>query len=724
MMVTQVAQSAVTVALVGNPNTGKSTVFNALCGMNQRVGNYPGVTVEKKLGRFEFEQQAYQLIDLPGTYSLAPKSPDEIVALKVLLGLQPDVATPDVIVCIVDANNLERNLFLVSQITDLGIPVVLALNMIDVAKNNDVVILAEPLSRRLDVPIVEIQANRKKGLDELKRAISEAHTGQRPVVGHQFPDAVETEIDRIREAVDPLGNNPRSRFLAQRLLLDGGGLIQLITGPDAALLDQVNQSRQSLSQQNIQLTAVESISRYQNIQRLIHGVVKHPAQRSTSLTDRLDWMLTHKLWGSLAFFLLMMIIFQAIFSWAEPVMNFVDGSVSVLGELVAAGMPPGALRSLLVNGVIAGVGSVIIFLPQIFILFLFIGILEDCGYMARAAYLMDKLMSRVGLSGKSFIPLLSSFACAIPGIMATRVIENHRDRLITMLLAPLMSCSARLPIYILLIAAFVPNLAFGWFGLQAMVMLAMYLVGVLVAIPVAWILRKTLLTGETPPFVMELPEYKFPSITTVMRRTWEQGMAFLRRAGTVIFAVAIVVWALSYFPHPPGVESSIRDRYAGSNAGPVDKQVEDVIGREVASAYLQQSLLARMGRIIEPAVRPLGWDWKVASAVIASFPAREVVVGTLGVLYSVGEDADEGSTTLREKLRSATWNGTDRKVFNLPVALGLMVFFALCAQCVSTLVVMAKETGGYRWPVFTFVYMTTLAYLGALVTYQVGMMFM
>jgi ferrous iron transport protein B len=340
--------------------------------------------------------------------------------------------------------------------------------------------------------------------------------------------------------------------------------------------------------------------------------------------------------------------------------------------------------------------------------------------MARAAYLMDKLMSKVGLSGKSFIPLLSSFACAIPGIMATRVIESRRDRLLTMLVAPLMSCSARLPVYILLIAAFVPatGLLGGWIGLQPLVMFLMYVVGVVVAIGVAWTLRKTLLRGETPAFVMELPDYKFPSPGNVVRRMTGQAWAFVLRAGTLILAVSIVIWALVYFPHPPGIALEVQQRVSAQEFGSEEER-QAAIERETKSAYMQQSWLARAGRLIGPAVRPLGWDWKVASAVVASFPAREVVVGTLGVLYNVG-DEDENSETLRDRLKNAKWDGTDRPVFTLPMALGLMVFFALCAQCVSTLAVMVRESGGYRWPIFTFVYMTTLAYIGALVTYQVG----
>ncbi|HJS08737.1 MAG TPA: ferrous iron transporter B, partial [Pirellulales bacterium] len=403
----------------------------------------------------------------------------------------------------------------------------------------------------------------------------------------------------------------------------------------------------------------------------------------------------------------------------------------------------GALRSLLADGVVAGVGGVVLFLPQILILFLFIAIHEDCGYLARAAYLMDKLMVRVGLSGKSFIPLLSSFACAIPGVMATRVIENRRDRLTTILVAPLMSCSARLPVYVLLIGAFVPQYEYlgGWVRLQGLTLFAMYLIGIVTAVVVALILKRTLLRGATPPFVMELPPYKIPGLAIVLTRMLDRGWAFIHRAGTLIVAVAIVVWALLYYPHDPAaVEESLSLQQAALEQQLADNQLsvsdrealtqqlalhrDEVDRQKLAQGEAQrQSLLGRLGQTIEPAVRPLGWDWRVASAVIASFPAREVVLGTLGVIYNLGEveiDEKEGQTQLQAQLQNATWDGSNIPVFNLPVALSLMVFFALCAQCAATLAVIKRETNSWGWPLFTFAYMTGLAYLGALATYQIG----
>jgi ferrous iron transport protein B len=425
------------------------------------------------------------------------------------------------------------------------------------------------------------------------------------------------------------------------------------------------------------------------------------------------------------------------------VMNWLQAGVDFVAGTIRDGMSEGALRSLLVDGMIGGVGSVIVFLPQILILFMFIAILEDCGYMARAAYLMDKLMVRVGLSGKSFIPLLSSFACAIPGIMATRVIENRRDRLTTIMVAPLMSCSARLPVYTLLIGAFIPASKYvgGFVPLQGLTLFVMYLVGIVAAVVVALVLKRTLLRGATPPFVMELPPYKIPSPMLVLHRMVERGWAFIYRAGTLIVAVAIVVWALLYYPHnPAAVEESLARNQAALAAqldqipaGDAHRQyVEAELARYhnpaqreqlLVGAYQRQSILGHMGHWIEPVVRPLGWDWRVGCAAIASFPAREVVLGTLGVIYNLGNvdlEAEEGQTQLQTQLRNATWDGSSRLVFTVPMALGLMVFFALCAQCAATLVIIKRETNSWRWPAFTFAYMTVLAYFGALATYQIG----
>jgi ferrous iron transport protein B len=472
------------------------------------------------------------------------------------------------------------------------------------------------------------------------------------------------------------------------------------------------------------------MARYDWVARTLNGIARRPDDHQPTSTDRIDRVLTHKIWGTLIFIATMAVLFSSIFVLAVPLMNLIDSGVGALTGYVEGLMPEGALQSLVVDGVIGGVGAVVIFLPQILILFLFIAILEDCGYMARAAFLMDRLMAGVGLSGKSFIPLLSSFACAVPGIMATRVIENRRDRLATILIAPLMSCSARLPVYVILIGAFVPAQYYlgGVVGLQGLVLLAMYCVGATVAIAIAWVLKKSLLRGATPPFVLELPSYKMPSLRNVAFRMAERGWAFLARAGTVIFAVTIVVWALSYYPRSnervAGDIAAKRATFQNDAAVLAEFDDPENLDHLKASLHQRYSFLGRAGQLIEPAVRPLGWDWRIGCAAIASFPAREVVMGVLGVIYNLGSDVDVGSENdqhrLQDKLRAARWDDTGQPVYNLPVALSIMVFFALCAQCAATLAVIRRETNSWRWPIFTFAYMTALAYIGALLTYQIS----
>jgi len=811
-----VAKTTPSVALLGNPNTGKSTLFNALAGARQRVGNYPGCTVEKKTGQMQHNDQRIELVDLPGTYSLAPRSPDEMVAVDVLLGWRGDNRgrRPDALLCIVDASNLERNLYLVSQALELGLPTVLALNMVDVARERGLSIDVPRLSKQLGLPIIELQAHKRVGVDELKQALAHAVSHSAPAIESRespFPPEFQNEVRQLEAIMAKLNLDMIPRYLVERMLLDTTGYIQgMIKHPqgqevlDAALAE----ARARLATAGMPVPAVEAMSRYGWVGRVLEGVVTRPSTRRVTASDKIDRVLTHKFLGTAVFALVMIVIFQSVFSWANspflPLMDWIDGGVGWVSDLVKASMPEGPLRSLITDGIIAGVGMVIIFLPQIMILFFFIGILEDCGYMARAAYLMDKLMAGVGLSGKSFIPMLSSFACAIPGVMATRVIENPRDRLTTILVAPLMSCSARLPVYVLMIGAFIPPITFlGFISLRGLTFVAMYLVGILAAVFVALILKKTILKGETPPFVMELPSYKWPSASTVIFRMVDRGWSFVRRAGTLILVISIVVWWASYYPRDASLldpakvaraevlskelkpleephqadSEALATKYAELEAlakgeqpeleepeGGTETPAEDppeldgigfireqkrllaeidvLLGRmqasgyverseelagienEFAGTYVRNSYLGRFGQAIEPVVRPLGWDWRLGAAAVASFPAREVVVATLGVIYNLGGDQDEASRSLRSTLKEARWDpGSERagqKVYSVPVALSLMVFFALCAQCGATLAVIKRETNSWWWPLFTFVYMTGLAYVAALLTYQIG----
>ena len=641
-----------TVALLGNPNTGKSTLFTALAGIPTRVGNYPGVTVEEKVGRFTHRGTEIDLVDLPGAYSFRPQSPDEQVAVDVLHGRQAGVAAPDCVLVVADATNLERNLFLASQALDLGLPTVVALTLTDVAERKGIAIDAPLLARRLGCPVVPVAAPTGRGIEPLRDLLVAARTSPPPPPVDLAADLAATDAAR----------------------------------PPAAR---------------------EAIARYAWIERLLDGVVRRTPPAARPLDERIDAVLTHRLWGTAVFAAVMLALFTSIFRCAAPAMDLIAAATDAVAGRAEAALPAGPLRSLLVDGVIAGVGGVIVFLPQIALLFFGIAILEGCGYLSRAAFLMDRLLYGVGLSGKSFIPLLSSFACAIPGIMAARTIENRRDRLLTILVAPLMSCSARLPVYLLLCGAFVPDVAVGpaWLRLPAVVLAGLYALGVVVAAGVAALLSRTLFRGPPQPFVMELPGWRWPQPLVVLERVREAAWSFLGSAGTTIVALSIVIWALGSYP------------------APVLPAGADLPEAAVRGERLRQSFLGRAGRAIEPVVRPLGWDWRIGCAAIASFPAREVVLGTLGVIYNLGDvdvGEEEGATMLVRRLKAATWDGTDRRVFTLPVALSIMVFFALCAQCLSTLVVIGRETGSRVWPVVTFTYMTVLAWLAAFAAYQGG----
>lgn len=643
-----------TVALLGNPNTGKSTLFSAIAGIPTRIGNYPGVTVEEKVGTFLYRGHTIELIDLPGAYSLNAKSPDEQVAVDVLHGNIDGTKQPDCIVVVVDATNLSRNLYLVSQALAVGQPVLVALTLCDVAESKGIHIDRKKLSEFLGCPVLRLVAPRRDGIDQLADALIESSDWSGQVV----PEALNAYLVQGAESDRPVA-------------------------------------------------AADAIARYSWIDDITKDVLSFSTNHSRSLGERIDAVLTHRILGTVVFGMTMLTIFSSIFWLATPLMDLVSSGVELLAGWAESVIPDGILQSLVVNGIIAGVGGVVIFLPQIAILFLFVAVLEGCGYLARAAFLMDRLLVGVGLSGKSFIPLLSSFACAIPGIMAARTIENRRDRLLTILVAPLMSCSARLPVYLLLCSAFVPNVAVGntWFRLPAVVLASMYLIGILVAAIVAFVLSRTIFRGPPQPFVLELPSWRWPQPAVVGERVREAAVSFLKNAGTLILAVSIVVWALGSFPKPV--------IQAGVDPESAEQQGE----------ALRQSFLGQAGRFIEPVVKPLGWDWRIGCAAVASFPAREVVLGVLGVIYNLGDvdpGEEEGEGMLIRQLRSATWDGTDRKVFTLPVALSIMVFFALCAQCASTLVIIGKETASWVWPLVSFTYMTALAWIGAFCVFQLG----
>jgi ferrous iron transport protein B len=645
------AQQPLSVAVAGNPNTGKTSLFNALTGLRQKVANYPGVTVETKMGQCRLAPALApaRVIDLPGLYSLDATSLDEQIARDVLLGRARNIRQPDVVIVAVDANNLNRNLYLATQLIETGLPLVVALTMFDLAQRNGLRINIQKLTAALGVQVIPVIAKRRSGLDELGRAILRAVTAG------------------TREKPACL-SFPRQH---------GSSVVS----------DLHAKSWQEL------LTA-----RYRWIESVVAEAVESDDSQQPNISERIDAVVTHKFLGPLVLILVMVLIFQTIFSWANLPMNLIDHVFSALGALLRAHLPAGVLTDLLVDGVVAGVGGVLVFLPQILLLFFFITLLEDSGYMTRAAFLMDRLMRAVGLHGKAFVPLLSSFACAVPGIMATRTIENPKDRLATIMIAPFMSCSARLPVYTLMIAAFFSGQKLlGVFSLGVVMILGMYLLGIGVAIVVAWILKHTILNAPSPPFAMELPPYRLPNLSNVGHVLLARVGAFLKQAATVILAISILMWFLVTFP---------RSQARNASNDP--------------AIHVENSYAGRAGHRIEPLIAPLGFDWKIGIGLISSFTARETVISTLSIIYNVGDDATSvQSTSLVAAMRNAR-RADGSRVWTPLVALSLMVFFVLACQCMSTVAIVRRETNSWRWPVFMVGYMLMLAYVGSFVTYQGG----
>lgn len=705
-------------ALTGNPNCGKTTLFNALTGLRAKVGNYAGVTVERKEGRLQGTEanEPVTILDLPGTYSLSPQSLDEKISRDVLFHRLPDIPAPRLVVVVVDASNLERNLYYATQVIELGYPTLLALNMIDVAAENGQTIDAGKLSGLLGIPALPVVASTGEGVPALRSRIIEmvqegSRNSDRELLC-ELKAAARQEVDRISHLLpkEPLSVSPRAEAL---LLLTDAKAVDELKTYEAGVRQEVAAARERLERLGLDWRSVGIEGRYQSAGAMHAAAATASSLDQTTLSDRLDRVFTHKLWGMLIFVTIMALMFQSIFSLAQYPMEGIEKSVDWMGRSIAAAMPPGDLRSLLVDGVVAGVGAVVVFLPQICLLFLFIGLLEDTGYMARAAFLMDRLMSKVGLHGKSFIPMLSSFACAIPGIMATRTIETPKDRLVTILVAPLMSCSARLPVYTLLIATCIPDRrVLGFLKLPGLTMLAMYLLGIVVALLMAWLFKKTLLKGETPLLIMELPPYRQPVARVILRHMWDRSQLFLKRAGTVILGISILLWFLASYPryHAPAPS-----RGTLSQEG---KPAE--VSNEEQGAQLRHSFAGRAGRLLEPVIAPLGFDWKMGIGIIASFAAREVFNSTMATVYNMGKgDSPEETQRLEEKLRDQKRpDGTP--VYTPLVAVTLMVFYVFALQCVSTVAIVRRETNSWKWPLFQWFYMGLLAWVLAFVTYQGG----
>jgi len=694
------------IALIGNPNAGKSTLFNRLTGLRQTTANFPGVTVEKHQGTVQLANSALNLVDLPGIYSLDGNSADERIAVDVTLGRIPGTQRPAGLLVVIDATHIYQGLYLLEQLLELQLPTMVALTMMDAATANgisiDIAALETALGGILVYPVSGISGH---GLSELKDGLEHITKITTPEIPASWPELSET----AQQLSQQLGADWQRIDVIQALLQTHPGL----TGKLGQELghDTVADLRLRLFG-DTPPPAAEARQRYRWVKGVLAEIQEHAPLYSKMSARLIRW--TNRPWpATLLFFGVLLLVFQAVFTWATPMMDAIDSASSGLGRWLVAELGNNAFSSFLADGVIAGVGSVIIFLPQILILFLFIIVLEDTGYLARTSFLMDRVMRSVGLSGQSVIPMLSSFACAVPSIMATRVIPDRRDRIATIMAAPFMTCSARLPIYALLIAAFVPNQPIGWMNLQGLVLFGLYLLGILGGLGTALLLKSSALKGPKPHFMIALPEFRTPNIRTVAIKLYDRGRIFLKRAGSVIFVVAILVWTLAYFPRMDPADYT-------SSAVVTEARGQIEINNARSAAQMEQSWLGRIGRTIEPVFKPLGWDWRVSSAVVAGFPAREVVVAVMGTIYAVGSDAGEQS--LSEKLRAAKWPD-GRLIFTLPMVLGLLVFYAWCLQCAATLATIRRETNSWRWPIFAWTYMTAVGYIGAFIIYQAGSLF-
>ena len=693
----------ITVALVGNPNSGKTTLFNALTGLNQKVANFPGITVDKKVGACQISQLASknkidtEFIDLPGTYSLYPKSMDESISFQVLCDPKNE-HHPDVNIIIVDASNLKRSLCLATQVIDLKTPCILALNMMDLIENDGVEIYLKLLEEKLGVAVVPINARKKIGIGNLKQAILNVQERENKNSFVDIKNLCPNLIEDIQKLLNKAGDYNAFQIACNY------NTITDFSKQDKAKLDNIISEHKFIAKR---LQATETVRRYKAIDQLLEECVEYPENsKNNSLTQKLDNILTHPIYGFAIFLGVLFLIFQAVFSWSEYPMEIIDNFIYQLSQFFANSLPQGALNSLIVDGIIAGLGGIVIFVPQIAFLFAFIAVLEDTGYMSRVSFITDKLLRGFGLSGRSIIPLLSGAACAIPAVMSARTIPNWKERIITIMVVPLMSCAARLPVYTLLISMMIPaEQKWFIFNLQGLTMMGFYLIGFVSAILIAWLMKYIIKSKERSYFVMEMPTYKTPDWRTVFYTIIEKVKVFLIDAGKIIIAISVVLWALSSYGPSSKFEEIERKYQNTENAEVV-----------IASEKLESSYAGIIGKSIEPVIAPLGFDWRIGISLITSFAAREVFVGTMSTIYSVG-DADN-TKSIREKLMSHKNPETGEAFFTPAVALSLMLFYAFAMQCMSTLAIVFRETNGWKWPVIQFIYMSTLAYLASFVAYQ------
>ncbi|MBA3899486.1 MAG: ferrous iron transport protein B [Bacteroidetes bacterium] len=693
-------------ALVGNPNSGKTTLFNALTGLNQKVGNFPGVTVDRKTGKFFIaDGKEINIVDLPGTYSLYPKSMDETVTKKILCDTS-DKDHPDAVVLVVDASNLKRNLLLCTQVIDLGIPCILVLNMMDLAHKQNLTIDKDIIAKKLSVKVVEMNAREKEGLAHLKKVLAEPFEKPNSSVFNQdyFAPGVIEDIKAL--------SNPEDSFYSQLHIACDPSYCK---GKTKKMQDSLNTVSDLFNKHNIdenRLQSDEMVFRYQFISSLLkESITKIPAEPKDDFTAKVDKILTHKIYGFLFFMAVLFVIFQTIYNLSAYPMEFIEWGFVQLSISVSNLLPEGILNSLIVDGIIAGLSGILIFIPQIAFLFAFIAILEDTGYMSRVSFIMDKLMRKIGLNGKSVIPLLSGTACAVPAIMSTRTIGNWKERLITLMVIPLISCAARIPVYTLLIALVIPNeFLFGLFNWQGIALMILYLLGFVAAIGAAYVLKLILKTQERSHFIMEMPVYRAPRWSSVGLTIVEKVKAFVFEAGKVILAISIVLWFLSSFG-PGDTFEQIETKWANTEIA--QEEAEE----QIATEKLEASYAGRFGKSIEPAIRPLGFDWKIGIALLTSFAAREVFVGTMATIYSVGDP--DNTSSIREKMKAEINPETGEKRYTKATGISLMIFFAFALQCMSTLAITYRETRHWKWPFAQFLFMGILAYVSSYIAYNI-----
>jgi len=704
-------EQKIKIALVGNPNSGKSTVFNALTGLRQKVANFPGVTVEKRTGftsikTIQGNKIEAEIIDLPGTYSLYPKSPEEILPFQLLCDPHNE-SHPDLTIVVADGTNLKRNLFLCSQILDLKIPVILVINMMDIVLQKKMSIDFAGISKRLGIPVIGMDGRSGKGVQELREAIG------KPLVSpvNDFIDVREFAPGLIEElrSIVKVESNYNAFLAANNLsLISGFEMQQWKKDKITAACEKYNFDAQ-------QMQARETLERYTVITQILkEHLTSHEVPLQKSNSYKIDSFLTHRIWGYLIFMVILFMIFQVIFSWASYPMDWIDNGFLILSEFARDSLPSGLLNDLFVDGILAGLNGIVVFVPQIALLFFFVAILEDTGYMARVSFIMDRLMKKFGMNGKSLIPLMSGVACAVPAIMSTRTIQNRKERLITIMVTPLMSCSARLPVYTLLIALVIPRGDIFGFNMQGVVMMILYLLGFVAALGAALAMKYIIKKKERSFFVMELPMYRVPRWSSIGIHVLEKVKIFLFDAGKIIVAISIILWVLSSFG-PGGVFDSIEAKYhAQSEKGIIQ---EHDVARLIQTEKLEASYAGKLGHLIEPAIAPLGFDWKIGIALITSFAAREVFVGTMSTIYSVGGD-ESVKLTIKEKMAAEINPHTGGPRYTFAVGLSLMLFYAFAMQCMSTVAVVYRETKRIRYPLIQILYMSGLAYLASLIVYQ------